>query len=140
MNCHHCSTEAILLERGILIAKLFVAVSQFVDYCATKNALALVNKDAAIYVKDSEAKVASGCNVQLYEAVDPDAQTWVIEEVSDGKYKIVSIKDNSLALTANGNTSGSSSGKDQTSEGNVFISLCEYSSRVGLLRVSTILK
>lgn len=73
-------------------------------------------------VKNSSSQVASGCNVQLYEAVDPDAQTWVIEEVSDGKYKIVSIKDNSLALTANGNTSGSSSGKDQTSEGNVFIS------------------
>ena len=73
-------------------------------------------------VKDSNQKVSDGCNVQIYEDVDPDAQTWDIISVGNNKYKIVSHKNSSVAMTASGNSDGSATGKTSSSAGNVYIS------------------
>ncbi len=73
-------------------------------------------------VKDSNQKVSDGCNVQIYEDVDPDAQTWDIISVGNNKYKIVSHKNSSVAMTASGNSDGSATGKTPSSAGNVYIS------------------
>lgn len=73
-------------------------------------------------VKEKETSVAEGCNVQIYDAVDPEAQTWIIEDAGNGKYKIVSAKDTGLALTAYGTSDGTPSGKTSSSKGNIYVS------------------
>ena len=73
-------------------------------------------------VKDSNQNVSDGCNVQIYEDVDPDAQTWDIISVGNNKYKIVSHKNSSVAMTASGNSDGSATGKTSSSAGNVYLS------------------
>lgn len=72
-------------------------------------------------VKDDE-KIKEGCNVQLYDAVDPVAQTWKIEKVKEDYYKIVSASNPDMALTVIGSGEGSAENKNAGSEGNVFLS------------------
>lgn len=70
----------------------------------------------------SKDSVVSGCNVQIYNPVDPDAQLWVITKLSNGKYKIAPKSNTAVALTAYGTSNGTSSGTTATSAGNVFVS------------------
>ena len=72
-------------------------------------------------VKDGE-KIAEGCNVQLYDAVDPEAQIWKIQSAGNGKYKILSAKNPDVALTVVGTSEGSAEGKKSDSAGNVYLS------------------
>lgn len=70
----------------------------------------------------SGGEVADGCNVQIYNAVDPVAQQWQIRYEGNGNFAIYPIDNYFLLLTANGNSNGSSSGTSATSAGNVYLS------------------
>ena len=70
----------------------------------------------------SNGNIVSGGNVDIYNPVDTIAQQWLFVRISDNKYKIVPKYNKSLALTANGNSNGTSGGTDSSSAGNVFVS------------------
>ena len=76
-------------------------------------------------VKDSNKNVVSGCNVQIYDAVDPDAQLWNLVDVGGGMYKIISTKNPEVVLTSYGMSDGSVSGKTSSSSGNIYLSKYE---------------
>ena len=76
-------------------------------------------------VKDSNKNVVSGCNVQIYDAVDPDAQLWNLVYVGNGMYSIASSKNSEVVLTASGFSDGSATGKTTSSAGNIYISKYE---------------
>ncbi|MDO5559737.1 MAG: RICIN domain-containing protein [Oscillospiraceae bacterium] len=73
-------------------------------------------------VKNSAESIASGCNVQIYSSVDPQAQTWDIIDAGNGQYKILVNSSSKYALTAQGTGDGSQTGKTSTSAGNIYIS------------------
>lgn len=70
----------------------------------------------------SGGEVAAGCNVQIYNAVDPVAQQWQIRYEENGKFAIFPVNNYFLLLTAKGNSNGSGSGTSSTSAGNVYLS------------------
>lgn len=76
-------------------------------------------------VKDSNKNVVSGYNVQIYDAVDPDAQLWNLVYVGNGMYSIASSKNSEVVLTASGVSDGSATGKTTSSAGNIYISKYE---------------
>lgn len=76
-------------------------------------------------VKDSDKNVVSGCNVQIYDAVDPDAQLWNLIYIGNGMYSIASSKNSEVVLTASGVSDGSATGKTTSSAGNIYISKYE---------------
>ncbi len=91
------------------------------------------NDDYRIYVSDGKVldivktgsdEIVSGCNVQIYDHIDPEAQVWKIVEVTPGKYKIASSTNPDVVLTSNGFSNGTDSGKAIASPGNVY--LMEY--------------
>ena len=87
---------------------------RFVSLCSDKG------KVLDIVRKGEE--ITDGCNVQLYDSVDPNAQTWKIESAGNGKYKILSAKNTKMALTVNGSEDGSLTGKGSDSAGNIYLS------------------
>lgn len=72
--------------------------------------------------KTPSAEISSGCNVQIYDAVDPQAQSWKIIALEDDTYKIVSAADEKLCLTVYGAGDGTNTGKTIVSAGNVYLS------------------
>ena len=76
----------------------------------------------------SGGQVKAGCNVEIYNAVDPVAQQWQFSYYEDGMFVIFPMANQYLALTANGNSNGSSGGQSATSAGNVYLSAIPMSS------------
>ena len=70
----------------------------------------------------SGGQVVAGCNVEIYNAVDPVAQQWQFSYHENGMFIIFPVANCYLALTANGNSNGSGSGRSVTSAGNVYLS------------------
>ncbi|MBQ9982084.1 MAG: RICIN domain-containing protein [Oscillospiraceae bacterium] len=75
-------------------------------------------------VKNPSSEISAGCNVQIYDAVDPKAQLWKVIALDDNTYKIVSAENEKLCLTVYGASDGSNTGKNIVSAGNVY--LTEY--------------
>ncbi len=63
-----------------------------------------------------------GCNVDIYENCDPDAQRWIFENIGNDRYKISSAANTKVVLMTYGTDNGSGDGKLFTSLGNVFLS------------------
>lgn len=72
-------------------------------------------------IKRSGGEIAAGQNVQIWTAVDPAAQQWMLFEVEDGKYRIMPKEGTGYALVAVGSGNGSPGGTAPTSAGNVCI-------------------
>ena len=70
----------------------------------------------------SNGNIVSGANVDIYNPVDTIAQRWLFVKTGTNTYKIVPQYNKTLALTALGNSNGSASGTDSSSDGNVFVS------------------
>ncbi len=66
--------------------------------------------------------VSNTSNVQIYDPTDSLAQHWFIIGLGGYNFKIVPRTDMSLALTAYGDSDGTSSGTTSTSAGNIFLS------------------
>ncbi|MBR5767092.1 MAG: RICIN domain-containing protein, partial [Clostridia bacterium] len=66
--------------------------------------------------------VSDTSNVQIYNPTDSLAQHWFIIGLGLYQFKIVPRTDMSLALTAYGDSDGTSSGTTSTSSGNIFLS------------------
>ncbi|MBQ7603757.1 MAG: RICIN domain-containing protein, partial [Clostridia bacterium] len=66
--------------------------------------------------------VSDTSNVQIYNPTDSLAQHWFIIGLGLYQFKIVPRTDMSLALTAYGDSDGTSSGTTSTSAGNIFLS------------------
>lgn len=77
--------------------------------------------DKTLDIVKSNGNVVSGCNVEIYSAVDNIAQQWLFVKISDNTYKIVPKYNKNLALTAYGDLNGSGSGTSTLSAGNVFV-------------------
>lgn len=93
------------------------------DDCYLIGAMCSNNGNGRVLdIVKSGGEVAAGCNVQIYNAVDPVAQQWQIRYEEDGKFAIYPIDNYFLLLTANGSSNGSSSGTSSTSVGNVYLS------------------
>jgi len=76
-------------------------------------------------IEKSGGIVANGCNVEIYRPIDPVAQEWKIINVGTaGRYKVVPRTNTGVALTANGDSNGTSSGQFDYSPGNVFVATC----------------
>lgn len=72
-------------------------------------------------IKRSGGAISAGQNVQLWTAVDADAQRWMFYEVKPGQYKIVPKEGARYVLASYGSANGSGSGTSSTSAGNVYI-------------------
>lgn len=72
-------------------------------------------------IKRSGGAISAGQNVQIWTAVDPTAQQWMLFEVESGKYRIMPKEGTRYALAAVGSADGSSGGTSSSSAGNVCI-------------------
>lgn len=70
----------------------------------------------------SSGSLQEGCNVDIWEEGDYDAQFWLIAPAGNGYYTIKLFSDPSLILTAYGTSNGSGAGTSPTSPGNVYVS------------------
>ena len=65
--------------------------------------------------------IKPGCNVDIWEPNDPDAQTWSIYEVYRAGQYVIDLQGLGLLLTVSDNNNGSGVGTLPTSQGNVYI-------------------
>ena len=72
-------------------------------------------------IQRSGGEIYSGRNVQMYSAMDPISQEWLIVPVDYDVFRIVPRANMALTLTAYGYNDGTNSGKTPTSSGNIFV-------------------
>ncbi len=114
-------------EKGqVFTFKKYSNTNSYVLYTGDSDKYVLdIVKDADVASDDPDflkKAIKIGCNVDIYENCDPDAQRWVFENTGNDRYKISSAANPKVVLMAYGTDNGSGDGKLFTSVGNVFLS------------------
>ena len=84
------------------------------------------NRVLDIVKKNGE--IEPGCNVQIYNPIDAEAQEWQFAYYGEGKFTIFPISNIYAVLTANGNSNCTSNGTSASTQGNVYLSELPMSS------------
>ncbi len=110
-------------KNQVLTVKNYYNTDSIRLYFNDKQVIDIVKNETSEEAK----KITAGCNVEVYNDCDVNAQLFKLVKVNDNAYKIVSASNPSVCLTVNGNSDGSNNGISQTASGNIYLS--DYSGK-----------
>ena len=110
-------------KNQILTVKRYYNTDSVRLYFNDKQVIDIVKNETS----DEAKKITAGCNVEVYNDCDVNAQLFKLVKVTDNAYKIVSAANPSVCLTVCGNNDGNNKDITQTSAGNIFLS--DYSGK-----------